>query len=162
MNAELALAGVLATPIAQALLVLVLSRPPGLRDFTHVLGGAATAGFALYLCSIIAHGETARLVLARPLPNVELAFSLEPLGALVGAFLAGLGALHAVHSAGLVRATNEKAPARLMAFMALATGGAMAIAFSANLFSFFVAYQALTLAAFPLVAHRGDDEARLS
>ena len=45
---------------------------------------------------------------------------------------------------------------------ALATGGAMAIAFSANLFSFFVAYQALTLAAFPLVAHRGDDEARLA
>ena len=34
------------------------------------------------------------------------------------------------------------------------------MAFSANLFSFFVAYQALTLAAFPLVAHRGDDEAR--
>jgi multicomponent Na+:H+ antiporter subunit D len=37
---------------------------------------------------------------------------------------------------------------------------AAAVALSANLFSFFVAYQALTLAAFPLVAHRGDAEAR--
>ncbi|UPT61581.1 MAG: hypothetical protein M0D54_14370 [Hyphomonadaceae bacterium JAD_PAG50586_4] len=44
--------------------------------------------------------------------------------------------------------------------MALASAATMAIAFSANLFTFFVAYQALILAVFPLVAHRGDDEAR--
>lgn len=160
MSAELALAGVLGVPIAHALLVLLLSRPPGLRDVTHVLGAALTAACAVYLLSAVAHGESARLVLARPLPNVELAFAIEPLGALIAAVVSGLGVLHAIHSAGILRATHEKAPARLMSFMALAAGGTMAIAFSANLFSFFVAYQALTLAAFPLLAHRGDDDAR--
>ena len=46
--------------------------------------------------------------------------------------------------------------------LALATGATMAVAYSANLFTFFVAYQALTLTAFPLVAHRGDEDARVA
>jgi multicomponent Na+:H+ antiporter subunit D len=160
MSAELALAGVLGLPVLHALLVLILARPPGLRDLVHFLFAAATAACAFVLVTAVANGETARLVLARPLPNVDLAFTIEPLGALVACVMAGLGVLQAVHSAGMVRATQEKAPARLMAFMALTSCAAMAVAFSANLLSFFVAYQALALAAFPLLAHRGDDEGR--
>lgn len=160
MSAELALAGVLGLPVLHALVVLVLARPPGLRDLVHFLFAAATAVCAFVLVTAVADGETARLVLAKPLPNVDLAFTIEPLGALVACVMAGLGVLQAVHSAGMVRATQEKAPARLMAFMALTSCAAMAVAFSANLLSFFVAYQALALAAFPLLAHRGDDEGR--
>ena len=84
----------------------------------------------------------------------------EPLGALAACVFAGLGLLHAVHTSGVVRATQEKAPARLMACIALTLAAAMAAAFSVNLFSLFIAYQALILAAFPLIAHRGDEEAR--
>jgi multicomponent Na+:H+ antiporter subunit D len=160
VSAELALAGAVAAPVLQALLVLALARPPGLRDVVHVGLSLVTAACALSLVEAVARGESARIVLARPLPNVDLALAAEPLGALVAAVVSGLGVLHAVHAAAFVRATNEKAPARLMAFIALASAAAMAVAFSANLFSFFVAYQALALATFPLVAHRGDDEAR--
>lgn len=160
MNAELALIGVLAAPVAQALLVLVLQRPPGLRDVVFIASALVTAICAAFLVDAVLQGESARIILARPLPNVDLAFVVEPLGALMAAVIAGLGVLHAVHSAGVVRATHEKAPARLMTFMAFATAATMAVAFSANLFTFFVAYQALTLAVFPLVAHRGDEEAR--
>lgn len=160
MSAELALLGVLAAPVLQALLVLVLQRPPGLRDTVHILGALVTALCALRLMYAAGAHEPVRLVLAQPLPNVGLAFVVEPLGALAAAALSGLGVLHAVHAAGMVRAKQEKAPARLMAFMALAAAATMAVAFSANLFTFFVAYQALTLAVFPLVAHRGDEDAR--
>ncbi len=156
----MALAGVLGAPFASALLVLLLSRPPGLRDVTHILGALMTAACGAMLVGGAGRGEPARLVLAQPLPNVELAFTVEPLGALFGAVVGGLGVLAAVHAAGMVRATQEKAPARLMAFVSISSGAAMAVAFSANLFSFFVAYQALTLAAFLLVAHRSDDDSR--
>ncbi|MEZ6024247.1 MAG: proton-conducting transporter membrane subunit [Hyphomonadaceae bacterium] len=162
MSAELALAGVIAAPLLQALLVIVLSRPPGLRDVTHFAGAAVTALCAVLLLNATAQGEVARIAVARPLPNVELAFALEPLGALAAMVIGGLGLLHALHTAGMVRAAKEKAPARLMAFIALTTAASMAAAFSANLFTFFVAYQALILASFPLVAHRGDEEARKS
>jgi hypothetical protein len=131
-----------------------------LRDVIHVGGALVTAVCAVVLVGAVAHGESVRVVLARPLPNVDLAFVAEPLGALVAAAVCGLGVLHALHSAGVVRATREKAPARLMAFMALAAAATIAVAFSANLFTLFVAYQGLTLAVFPLVAHRGDEAAR--
>lgn len=162
MSPELALAALLGAPVAQALLVLILARPPGLRDLVHVLGSATIAVLAAYLVRAVGQGETARIVLANPLPNVELAFSIEPLGALAAAVVGGLGFLHAIHTSGMVRAIQQKAPARLMAFSALTTAGAMAVMFSANLFTFFVGYQALALAAFPLVAHVGDDESRSS
>ncbi len=160
MSLEFALAFMLIGPAATALLVLALSRPPGLRDVVHIGGALAVAAAALFVASAAGQGETARIVLARPLPNVDLAFSIEPLGALMGALISVLGFAHAAHAAGIVRATQEKAPARLMAFLSLALAAAMAVAFSANLFSLFVSYQALILATFPLVAHRGDEDAR--
>jgi multicomponent Na+:H+ antiporter subunit D len=160
MTVELALVALLAAPLAHAFAVIALSRPPGLRDVTHIGFSLATALLATFVLNATANGEHARIVLARPLPNVDLGFALEPLGALAAFVIAGLGFLHAVHSAGVVRATQEKAPARLMSFMALTMAAAMAVAFSVNLFSLFISYQALILAAFPLVAHRGDDEAR--
>lgn len=160
MNIELALLIVLLTPVTQALLVLILAKPPGLRDVIHIGGAAITAIAALYIVAGVAQGETARIVLARPLPQVDIAFVVEPLGALMAGALGLLGVLHAAHSAGFVRATHERHPARMMAFMSLAAAATLAVAFSANLFTFFVAYQALILAMFPLVAHRGDDEAR--
>lgn len=160
MNAEIALLGVLAAPVVQAALVLLLPKPPGLRDLIHIGFSIFAAVCAAYLVNAVANGETARIVLAQPLPNVDLAFAIDPLGAMMAAVLTGLGVLHAVHAAGIVRAKQEKAPARLLAFIALAMAGVTAIAFSTNLFTFFVSYQALALAAFPLVAHRGDEEAR--
>ena len=160
MSAQLALLGVLLAPVLQAAFVLSLQRPPGLRDVTHIGFALVTAICSARLVSAAASGEAVRLVIAEPLPNVDLAFTVEPLGALIAAAVGGLGVLHAMHSAGMVRATQEKAPARLMAFMALAAASMMAVSFSANLFTFFVAYQALILCVFPLVAHRGDEEAR--
>jgi multicomponent Na+:H+ antiporter subunit D len=162
MSPEFALAALLGAPLLQALLVLALSRPPGLRDLVHVLGSGAVAVLAGYLVHAVSQGASPRIVLANPLPNVELAFAAEPLGTLAAAVVGGVGFLHAIHTSGMVRAIDQKAPARLMAFSALTTAAAMAVMFSANLFSFFVAYQALALAAFPLVAHVGDDEARTS
>jgi len=160
MSVGLALLALLATPLAHAFAVLAFSRPPGLRDFVNIGFALAAAVLAIFVLNGVAAGESARIVLARPLPNVDLGFSLEPLGALSAVVVTGLGFIHAVHAVGVVRAAQEKAPARLMAFMALAMAAALAVAFSANLFSLFIAYQALILAAFPLVAHRGDEEAR--
>lgn len=162
MSAELALIALLAAPLVQALLALVFARPPGLRDVTYIGIALVMAGLSVYLIDAVGNGASARIIIARPLPNVDLAFTLEPLGVLMAALIAILGAPHAMHAAGIVRATQEKAPARLLAFLALATGSALAVAFSANLFSFYVAYQALILTTFPLVAHQGDEEARVA
>ena len=160
MSAAFALWVALGAPVLQALLVLALARPPGLRDLVHIGFSLLLAVAAAFILNAAIHHEGARIVLARPLPHVELAFSIEPLGALMAMVIAGLGSLHAIHASGMARAAQERAPARMMSAIALGYAAAMAATLSANLFSFFVAYQALTLATFPLVAHGDDDEAR--
>ena len=160
MSLEWALLAVVLIPVAHALTVAIAFRPPGLRDVLHISFSAALAVVAVRLALACAGGEQGRVVLARPLPNVDLALALEPLGALMAAVIACLSVLHAMHTSGVVRATQDRAPGRLMGFIALATAAAMALCLSANLFTFFVACQALILATFPLVAHGGDEEAR--
>ena len=160
MSALVALACVLGLPVLQAVLVVVLARPPGLRDVVHIGFSLAVAVAAAFILDAAIHHQSARIVLARPLPRVELAFVIEPLGALMAMVIAGLGVLHAVHASGMARAAQERAPARMMAAIALGYAAAIGAALSANLFSFFVAYQALTLATLPLVEHNDDDAAR--
>lgn len=160
MSAEAWLIVALAAPVAQAAFVMSLARPPGLRDVVHIGFALLMAAASIALVSAVSAGEGARVALVEPLPGVALAFTIEPLSALIGCAVACLGALSAIHTAGYVRATEERAPARLMATIALSTAAAMAAIYSANLLTLFVCTQALMLATFPLVAHGGGAEAR--
>ncbi len=158
MNAEIALMGALGAPIAQALLVMLAPKPPGLRDLVHMGLAAVSAVCAILLVGAAASGLDARIVIARPLPNIDLAFSVEPIGALAAALIASVGFLHAVHTGGMVRASNMQNPTHLMALTALANAGAIGVALSSNLLSMFVAYELLIMAAFPMVMFgRGED-----
>lgn len=160
MTPWLALVVALSAPVAGALLVLALARPPGLRDLVHVVSALVSAVACAFAVAAAVSEQSVRVVLARPLPRVDLAFSIEPLGALIASVIAGLSLLHAIHTTGMVRSTEEHAPARMMSSIAFGYAAAAAAAFSSNLLSFFVAYQVLTLATFPLVAHGTGDEGR--
>lgn len=160
MNAELLMLGLISAPVVQALAAVALARAPAARDGAYILGALVAATCAVLLIGAARAGTPVRVSLAQPLPDVDLAFALEPFGALMAVVISGLGLLHAVQTTGLLRATDDAAPGRLLACMALAQAGALSIALSANLFTLFVAYQGLALAAFPLVAHGGGVEAR--
>ena len=69
MTAEMALALLLAAPLAHALAVILLSRPPGLLDVVHIGAALGIAGFVLNEAS---QGARARIVLGHPVPNVDL------------------------------------------------------------------------------------------
>jgi multicomponent Na+:H+ antiporter subunit D len=149
-------------PLAGALGALALPRPPGLRDVIHIAAALVCACASALILLNVGAGQEARVVLANPLPRVELAFEIEPLGALMAFTFAGLGVLHAAYSAGFVRASQEPRPAALLALTALGSSAALAAAFSANLFTLFVAYHLVLLIAFMLVGHAGDEDARRS
>jgi multicomponent Na+:H+ antiporter subunit D len=155
MTAEANLLLMLLSPMVGAVLTFSLAKPPGLRDVLYIGAVLVAAGASLGVVHDVASGERVRVVLAQPLPYVELAFVAEPLSALIGASLCTLGALHAFHSVGFVRAVGEPAANRLLALVALALSAALASTFAANLFTLFAAYQALLLIGFPLVAHSG-------
>ena len=59
-----------------------------------------------------------------------------------------------------MRALGEHAQTRYFACFALALSATMGVAFSANLFTLFLFYEALTLATYPLVGHKETAEAK--
>lgn len=160
MTAETALMAVLGLPFAGALLVLALNRPPGLRDVVHILFATGAAVSAVMLTAAAGRGEEARIALGEPLPRIQFAFAIDPLGALSAALIAGLGWLQAANTAGFVRTSRQKSPARLMAVISIMNACAIAVALSANILTLFVSYQALVVCAYPLVAFDGEPERR--
>ena len=59
-----------------------------------------------------------------------------------------------------MRGGNEKHQTRFYMSFAVAISAAMGVAYAANLFTLFIFYEVLTLSTFPLVTHKGDDNAR--
>lgn len=156
MSAETLLFLAVAAPLAHAVLVAILSRPPGLRDLVHVGGALTLAGVCAALMVAVGEGARSRIVVAEPLPDLELAFAADPLGVAFAFVASVLGLLCALYTAGWMRLTSDKAPARFMAFAALALASTVGVALAANLFTFFVFYEVLAIATFPLLAHGTD------
>lgn len=156
MNVETLLLLALAIPLAHAALVSVFSRPPGLRDVIHIGFAFALAVVCALIFAAIARGEEGRFVMARPLPGLELAFAADRLGAVFALLVSSLGALCAMYTVGWMRVTKDKAPTRFMTFAALALAMTVGVALAANLFTFFVFYEGLVIATFPLLGHRSD------
>src|SRR5207245_5416157 len=61
---------------------------------------------------------------------------------------------------GYMRSLKEHAQTRYFSCFALALSATIGVAFSANLFTLFLFYEALTLVTYPLVGHKETAEAR--
>jgi len=89
-------------------------------------------------------------------PELDLAFSVEPLGMIFALVVSMLWFVTMVYTIGYMRKNNYGNQGRFYAFFSLSIFAALAIAFSDNLLTLFIFYEVLTLATFPLVAHRGN------
>jgi multicomponent Na+:H+ antiporter subunit D len=147
-------------PLLGAALILALGKWPNIRDGAGLITAAALFGLVLTLLDPVKAGERPGLSLVEVVPGIELALKVEPLGllfALVASFLWIVTALYAI---GYMRGHHEENQTRFFTFFAIAIAGAMGVAFSANLFTLFAFYEALTLCTFPLVTHHGTEEAK--
>ena len=95
-----------------------------------------------------------------PSRRIELAFRVDAFGLLFAAGASLLWIATSFYSIGYMRSLEEHAQTRYFACFALALSATMGVAFSANLFTLFLFYEALTLATYPLVAHKETPEAR--
>ena len=120
--------------------------------------GVALAGVLIALWPVANHGL--RFELWTWLPGLSLELALEPLGLLFASIAALLWPVTTVYAAGYLRAEKDRAQARFFAFFALSIAAAMWIALSANLITLLIGYEVLTLATWPLVAHKGGAGAR--
>jgi len=67
--------------------------------------------------------------------------------------------VNSIYSIGYMRGNDEKHQTRFYVCFAIAIASTMGLAYSANLFTLFVLYEALTLSTYPLVTHAGTESA---
>ncbi len=147
-------------PLAGGFAVLALGRRPNAREAATLVTSGALFALVLSLWGPVRGGATPSLSLVEVVPGVSLALQVEPLGllfALVASFLWIVTSLYAI---GYMRGHHEEHQTRFFFFFAVSIAAVMGVAFSANLFTLFAFYEALTLCTFPLVTHAGTEEAK--
>jgi multicomponent Na+:H+ antiporter subunit D len=154
------LLAVLVSAVGALLVVRTGERRANLREFWSVAAGILQFAFVASMTPDIIEGRTLQFVVSRILPGIELAFRVDAFGLLFGLGASLLWIATSFYSIGYMRSLEERAQTRYFACFALALSATMGVAFSANLFTLFVFYEALTLSTYPLVAHKETPEAK--
>src|SRR5512137_1276839 len=149
------------TPFLGAYFVMVFRNRPNVREGVSLAAAVLTFGFAAFsLPALFAHPVTP---VATPKVGMFLGLSLQLTGDGLGLLFAVLASflwiLTTVYSIGYMRGLKEHAQTRYYACFAIVIGATMGVALSSNLFSLFVFYEILTIATYPLVAHKESEEA---
>jgi multicomponent Na+:H+ antiporter subunit D len=148
------------TPAVAASLIWVFRDWANTRDAISLIFGVALLSMVLALYPQVADGLRLSSNFGEMLPGLEIAFVVEPLGMLFALVSSSLWIVTTVYSIGYMRYQKDAHQGRFFMFFALSISAAIGIAFAGNLFTLFIAYEALTLATYPLVAHYGTDAAR--
>jgi multicomponent Na+:H+ antiporter subunit D len=131
-----------------------------LREFWSVAAGVLQLALVASMLPEVLAGRALTWVLFRILPGVELALRVDALGLLFALGASLLWIATSFYSIGYLRSLGEHAQTRYFACFAVALSATLGVAFSANLFTLFLCYEALTLATYPLVGHKETAEAR--
>jgi multicomponent Na+:H+ antiporter subunit D len=153
------LLAILVSTVGALLVARTGERRANLREFWSVAAGVLQVAFIASMIPDVVAGRTPHCVVSRILPGIELAFRVDAFGLLFGLGASLLWIATSCYSIGYMRALEEHAQTRYFACFALALSATMGVAFSANLFTLFLFYEALTLSTYPLVAHKETPEA---
>ena len=154
------LLAILVSAVAALFIARTGERRANLREFWSVAAGVLQFTFVASMIPDVLAGRTPQLVVSRILPGIELAFRVDTFGLLFGLGASLLWIATSFYSIGYMRSLEEHAQTRYYSCFALALSATMGVAFSANLFTLFLFYEALTLTTYPLVAHKETPEAK--
>ena len=147
-------------PLFGSALIALNADRPNLREGVTLATAVLLFGTVVTLVPQVAAGGRPSATVIELLPGLPLAFEVEPLGMLFALVASGLWIVNSIYSIGYMRGNGEKNQTRFYVCFALALASTMGVAFAGNLMTLFVFYEALTLSTYPLVTHKGDEEAR--
>lgn len=147
-------------PLIAAFLIPLCHRWPNLREGVTLVSAAVLAVIVWSLLPHVLSGARPELTLIEILPGLSLAFRIEPLGMLFALVSGSLWLVNSIYSVGYMRGNDEPRQTSFYLAFAIAISAAIALAFSANLFTLFLCYEVLSLSTYPLVTHKGTDAAR--
>jgi multicomponent Na+:H+ antiporter subunit D len=154
------LLAVLVSAVGALLIVGTGERRANLREAWSIAAGILQFAIVVSMIPAVRADRTLQCALFQILPGIELAFRVDAFGLLFALGASLLWIATSFYSIGYMRSLEEHAQTRYFACFALALSATLGIAFAANLFTLFLFYEGLTLATYPLVAHKETAEAR--
>jgi multicomponent Na+:H+ antiporter subunit D len=142
-----------------ALAVLLLHKREKIRDTVSPLAAVVMFAIVMSMAPTVLAGRTVEISLFEILPGIDFAFRADALGMVFATVSSLLWIVASVYSIGYMRHLHEHAQTRFFACFAASLAAAVGGAFSANLFTLVIFYEALTLVTYPLVYHHEDEEA---
>lgn len=150
-----------AVPAVGAVLIGLTGSQPNLREAVTLATSVLLAVCVYSLLPELMAGERPSVELLQMLPGLSIRFELEPLGMVFAGIASLLWPITSLYSIGYMRGNKEQNQTRFYVCFAIALSGAIGVALAGNLLTLFIFYEVLSLSTFPLVAHKGDDKARL-
>ncbi len=150
----------LALPLFAALAIWMVGNSPNQRETITLSAAVALLIVVMSILPLALAGLPVRLDLIAPVPGLDIAFAVEPLGMIFACVASFLWIVNSVFSIGYMRGNKEPRQTRFYVCFAIAIAATMGLAFAENLFTLFICYEALTLSTYPLVTHHKNDEAR--
>lgn len=145
-------------PLAAAAVINVLSKTPKARDFTGMVFAAIQTLFVFTIASRYLAGETIKAEFFEMLPGITINFHVEGIGIIYAAVASFLWLITLIYSFSYLRANNIKNQTRFYIFFAIAIACSMGMAFSGNMLTMLIFYEAMTLSTYPLVIHKGGEK----
>ena len=160
MTPELLIQLALGLPLLAIGLIYLCGQWPNVREACTLIVATTLFGVVIQLANLVFAGERPVWTVGEMMPRFVIEFSIEPLGMVFALVASGLWIVTTVYAVGYMRGHHEKNQTRFFACFASAIFAALAAAFSANLFTLFVAYEIMTISTYPLVTHHGNEKAR--
>ncbi len=149
----------LLAPLLGAAGVVALRHRTPARELSAVVAGTVQLGLVATLVPAVRDGGTVSFTLSTFLPEASIALRADALGVVLGGTAAVLWVLTAVYAMGYLGTAPGPELTRFHACFCLTMAATIGVAFSANLITLYLFYEALTVITYPLVTHTGTPEA---
>jgi truncated hemoglobin YjbI len=107
MSPEMLIVSLIVVPLIGALLISQAGRWPNVREAITLVTAASLFGLATQLIDPVVNGAGASLSIAEPIPGLEIAFDVEPLGLIFTLLASLLWFVTSVYGIGYMRGGNE-------------------------------------------------------
>ncbi len=151
-------------PILAAALIIMFGErlKPNQRETITFAAAGLMALCVFSMAPAAARGEDFAVTLFQLADGIGFSLKADSLGIVFGCVASGLWIVTSVYSVGYMRGHGEKNQTGYFAAFAMCLCGAIGVCFAGNLLTFFVFYEILTVATYPLVVHYRDAKGKAS
>ncbi len=144
-----------------ALFIIFYGKKQNIRELCSIIAGLLKLIIILSMIpEVVYDKKIISYSLFTLLPGIEISFKVDAFGLLFAMGAALLWIATTIYSIGYMRSNNESNQTRYFTCFAVALSCTIGVAFSANLFTMFLFYEGLTIITYPLVSHKGTEEAK--